>query len=65
MAGVPPEGGRGNGVLLMILGATYVHVVVDDPGVFPLQPNAPIIPVVVTGLTIYVFVGGTWAWNVG
>lgn len=30
-------------VLLMMLGATYVHVVVDDPSVFPLQPNAPII----------------------
>ncbi len=26
-------------VLLMMLGATYVHVVVDDPSVFPLQPK--------------------------
>ena len=52
-------------VLLMMLGATYVHIVVDDPSVFPLQPNAPIIPVVVIGLTIYVLVGGTGAWSVG
>ncbi len=52
-------------VLLMMLGATYVHVVVDDPSVFPLQPNAPIIPIVVIGLTIYVLVGGTGAWSVG
>ena len=52
-------------VLLMMLGATYVHVVVDDPSVFPLQPNAPIIPVVVIGLTIYVLVGGTGSWSVG
>lgn len=52
-------------VLLMMLGATYVHIVVDDPSVFPLQPNAPIIPVVVTGLTIFVLFGGTGAWSVG
>ena len=52
-------------VLLMMLGATYVHVVVDDPSVFPLQPNAPVIPVVVIGLTIYVLVGGTGSWGVG
>ncbi|MCH7586313.1 MAG: DoxX family protein [Acidobacteria bacterium] len=52
-------------VLLMMLGAIYVHIVVDDPSVFPLQPNAPIIPIVVTGLTIYVLVAGTGAWSVG
>lgn len=52
-------------VLLMMLGAIYVHIVVDDPSVFPLQPKAPIIPVVVIGLTVYVLVGGTGAWNVG
>jgi uncharacterized membrane protein YphA (DoxX/SURF4 family) len=52
-------------VLLMMLGAVCVHVVVDDPSVFPLQPNAPIIPVVVIGLTIYVLVAGTGAWRVG
>ncbi len=40
-------------VLLMMLGATCVHIVVDDPSVFPLQPNAPIVPVVVIVLTIY------------
>jgi len=52
-------------VLLMMLGATYVHVVVDDPSVFPLQPNAPVIPVVVIVLTIYVLVGGTGDWSLG
>lgn len=52
-------------VLLMMLGAIYVHIVVDDPSVFPLQPNAPIIPIVVTGLTIYVLVAGTGTWSVG
>ncbi len=52
-------------VLLMMLGAVYVHVVVDDPSVFPLQPNAPIIPIVVIGLTVYVLLAGTGAWSIG
>ncbi len=52
-------------VLLMMLGATYVHVVVDDPSVFPLQPKAPIVPIVVIALAIYVLVAGTGAWSVG
>ncbi len=52
-------------VLLMMLGATYVHIVVDDPSVFPLQPNAPIIPIVVLALTIFVLVGGAGDWSVG
>ena len=52
-------------VLLMMAGATYVHLVVDDPSVFPLQPEAPIIPVVVIALTIFVLVGGAGAWSVG
>ncbi len=33
--------------------------------VFPLQPNAPIVPVVVIVLTIYVLVGGTGDWHLG
>ena len=52
-------------VLLMMAGATYVHLVVDDPSVFPLQPEAPIIPVVVIALIIFVLVGGAGAWSVG
>lgn len=27
--------------------ATYVHLVVDDPSLFPLQPDEPIIPAIV------------------
>ncbi len=52
-------------VLLMMLGATYVHIVVDDPSVFPLQPNAPIVPVVMIVLTIFVMVGGAGDWKFG
>jgi uncharacterized membrane protein YphA (DoxX/SURF4 family) len=46
-------------VVLMMLGATYVHIVVHDPSVFPLQPNAPVIPVIVIILTAFVLIGGT------
>jgi len=35
---------------LMVV-ATYVHVVVDDPSLFPLQPEQPIIPIVVIVLS--------------
>ena len=52
-------------VVGMMLGATYTHVVVDDPSVFPLQPHLPIIPVVVIALAIVVLVGGAGSWGVG
>ena len=38
--------------------ATYVHVVVDDPSLFPLQPEQPIIPVVVMIMAVYVLLRG-------
>jgi putative oxidoreductase len=38
--------------------ATYVHLVVDDPALFPLQPAEPIIPAVVLVLSVYVLVKG-------
>ena len=42
---------------IMIVG-TYVHLVVDDPSLFPLQPEEPIIPVVVMILSAYVLLRG-------
>ena len=38
--------------------ATYVHLVVTDPSLFPLQPTEPIIPAVVMILSIYILVKG-------
>jgi uncharacterized membrane protein YphA (DoxX/SURF4 family) len=34
-------------IIAVMVVATYVHVVVDDPTVFPLQPSQPIIPLIV------------------
>jgi hypothetical protein len=35
--------------------ATYAHVVVDDPEVFPLQPSQPIVPLIVIVLAGFLF----------
>ena len=40
-------------VVSMMAGATYVHLVVDDADVFPLQPKQPVIPLGVIGLSLY------------
>ncbi len=45
-------------VLNIMVVATYVHLVVHDPALFPLQPAEPIIPVVVMILSVYVLVKG-------
>ena len=42
---------------IMIVG-TYVHLVADDPSLFPLQPEEPIIPVVVMILSVYLILRG-------
>ena len=42
--------------------AAYVHLTVGDPGLFPLQPHEPIIPLVIMALTLLVkWRGGAWS----
>lgn len=53
IAGLSPKAGAVI-VISMMAGATYVHVVVDHPDVFPLQPKKPLIPLVVIGLALYI-----------
>jgi len=43
--------------------ATYVHVVVQDPGLFPLQPEAPIIPLIALVLCAWVLWAGGGSWS--
>ncbi len=52
-------------VIGIMLVATYVHLTVDAPGLFPLQPSVPIIPLIVIGMASYVFWkgGGSWSRN--
>jgi len=53
--------------VLIVIGimvvATYVHVVVSDPALFPLQPSEPIIPLVVILMSLYVLWRGGGAWS--
>ena len=45
-------------VMSIMVVATYVHLVVHDPALFPLQPAEPIIPAVVMILCVYILVKG-------
>ena len=45
-------------VLVLMTVATYVHLVIEDPALFPLQPTAPIMPLVVIVLALFVLVRG-------
>ena len=43
--------------------ATYVHIKVDDPSLFPLQPSEPVIPLLVMLISFYVLWRGAGAWS--
>lgn len=49
--------------IVMMSVATYVHVVVDDPRLFPLQPDEPIIPIIVTAFCVYLLWIGSGSWS--
>jgi uncharacterized membrane protein YphA (DoxX/SURF4 family) len=50
-------------VIGIMVVATYVHVVVDDPSLFPLQPTEPIIPAMVLLGSAYVLWRGGGSWS--
>ncbi len=50
-------------VINMMLVATYVHLVVDNPALFPLQPEEPIIPLISIVVAAYVIWRGGGAWS--
>jgi len=47
----------------MMVVATYVHLVVHDPDLFPLQPEAPTIPIVALLLCAFVLWRGGGSWS--
>ena len=47
-----------------MLVAAYVHVAVEDPSLFPLQPVEPIGPLVLLAMAIYVLWRGGGAWSI-
>jgi putative oxidoreductase len=49
--------------IAMMMVATYVHLVVDDPTLFPLQPEKPIVPAIVIALCLYLLWIGSGSWS--
>jgi uncharacterized membrane protein YphA (DoxX/SURF4 family) len=50
-------------VISIMMVATYVHLIVADPSLFPLQPKEPVIPLVMIALSAYVLWRGGGAWS--
>ena len=50
-------------VLPLMAVATYVHLIVGDPTLFPLQPDEPIIPIVAILMAGYVIWRGGGSWS--
>ncbi len=50
--------------IIMMIVATYVHLVVHNPEFFPLQPEAPIIPLATILLCLYVLWAGSGSWSI-
>ena len=45
-------------VVSIMIVATYTHLAVNDPSLFPLQPEEPVIPVAVLVLSVYILLRG-------
>ena len=50
-------------LFFMMTVATYVHLTVHDPSLFPLQPEAPVMPLALIAAGAYVFWHGGGAWS--
>ncbi len=50
--------------IVMMIVASYVHLVVHNPELFPLQPEAPIIPLATIILCLYVLWAGSGSWSI-
>ena len=49
-------------IVIMVV-ASYVHLVVDDPTLFPLQPEEPLIPTIAIVLCLYLLWIGSGSWS--
>ena len=49
---------------LSMVVATYVHIAVDDPSLFPLQPVVPVGPLVLLLMLLYIVFRGGGAWSI-
>ena len=51
-------------VIVIMIVASYAHLVVNDPSLFPLQPNEPVIPLMLIFMAAYVLWRGGGAWSI-
>ena len=47
----------------LMVAATYVHLTVSDPSLFPLQPHLPVAPLMVLAMALLVVVKGAGAFS--
>jgi uncharacterized membrane protein YphA (DoxX/SURF4 family) len=50
-------------ILPIMLVAFYVHIAVDNPALFPLQPSLPIVPVIVIIMALVILKRGGGSWS--
>jgi len=50
-------------IIPIMLAAFYVHIAVDDPTLFPLQPKLPIVPVIVMNMAVVILISGSGSWS--
>jgi putative oxidoreductase len=50
-------------IMPIMLVAFYVHVIVDNPALFPLQPELPVVPVIVIMMAVVILKNGGGSWS--
>lgn len=50
-------------IIPIMLVAFYVHIAVDNPALFPLQPNIPIVPVMIIIMAVVILKSGGGSWS--
>lgn len=50
-------------IIPIMLVAFYVHIAVENPALFPLQPNPPIVPIIVIIMAIVIMKKGGGSWS--
>ena len=50
-------------IIPIMLVAFYVHIAVENPALFPLQPSLPIVPVIVILMAVVILKNGGGSWS--
>ena len=50
-------------IIPIMLVAFYVHISVDNPALFPLQPELPVVPVIVIIMAVVILKSGSGTWS--